>query len=183
MNRRQGGWRKGSRIIDDAPTWQRAERGVEVIKTRLRQRQAEAISRTRAAAGSERKPQPIQNSRRQESQMQSPAPSSTMPAGSRVIWWTKPRSASLANAAAKIGSSSCRSEWRKRESTTLPSSTTAALAVKTRSGKPGAGCRVSIVAPAASRACRKPSHWRSASISSVALLSAHARGSIQGLML
>jgi hypothetical protein len=42
MNRRQGGWRKGWRIIDDAPTWQRAERGVEVIKTRLRQRQAEA---------------------------------------------------------------------------------------------------------------------------------------------
>jgi len=24
MNRRQGGWRKRSRIVDDAPTWQRA---------------------------------------------------------------------------------------------------------------------------------------------------------------
>ena len=96
------------------------------------------------------------------SKMQSPAPSSMMPSGSSTMSSIKPRALSAANAKAKTGSSFCRSPWRNRASTALPSSTTAAFAVKTRSGRPGCGFDGLDRGAKACRTRRRPAHCCSA---------------------
>ena len=136
---------------------ERAKRRVHVVETVVRKLERHGVLpeyipdvsprggiRARAIAHPE---QP-----RVSSQTQSPAPSSTILSGSFSIAITRPRSFSLLKAASKCGSSRCRSGWRKRAESTLPSSTTAALAVKTRSGRPAAAERV--------RRCAEPGQGR-----------------------
>ena len=146
--------RKSSRMINDLTAWQNTKCGVHVIEARIDKLKRDHVraesllyhppGRRHRIAG--RIPSKT-DFRSFWSHRQSPAPSSTRSSGNSLTASMSPSSRSEWNAALKYCSSGCRSGQRNRASNTVRSRTTAAFAVKTRSGKPFTGGTSSTVAP------------------------------------